>query len=167
MVAEGEQRNVGIWLLRLWVSAILIGGAVAVHTQSPLSKLHCPPYEQQTNDRALPDNCASFDVLVLQSWNDLSRGIGGAIDRNRDNITAVSTFVVALFTVSLWYVTWRMVRVAQMQRIDMVRAIEASEVVAQAAEKSAQAALGFLATRVEIDGVDTLYGHTFIPDPWS
>lgn len=144
----------GTWLLRLWILSILIGGAVAVHTQAPLSKLHCPSYEQQTTDRAPQGNCATFDVLVLQSWNDLSRAIGGVIDQNRDDITAVSTLVVALFTVSLWYVTWRMVRIAQLQRIDMVRAIEASEVVAQAAEKSAEAALGVEIPRLAVQNIE-------------
>jgi hypothetical protein len=54
-------------------------------------------------------------------------------------ITALAGIVVAFFTGTLWWVTYGMVRIAKDQRVDTLRAVEASESAALAAQSAAEA----------------------------
>jgi hypothetical protein len=126
--------------LGAWIATILLGWAVLFHTQAALVTTHCPPNEQTTQDYATPENCASLGVLFARSADDFRSATGEFIDRNRDDITAVSTLVVAVFTGTLWWVTWGMVRIAGDQRADALRSIKASEEAARAAESAAKTA---------------------------
>jgi hypothetical protein len=123
VVEHKPQNPSGTWFLWLWMAGIMVILAVIFHTQAPLVALNCPPYEQQTKAQTAPEDCASVNVLVVRSWTDLRRGTGRLVRHYRDDITAISTLIVAIFTCTLWWVTLRMVRVAQDQRADTRRAI--------------------------------------------
>jgi hypothetical protein len=130
----------GQWLIRTCVVIILATVAVGLHTQAPLITSVCPHLERNQHNRAAPENCASPDVLVVRSIRDLWLGTGAVIHGNRDDINALSTIAIAIFTCTLWWVTWGMVRIAKEQRADVLRSIKASEITANAAMKSADVA---------------------------
>jgi hypothetical protein len=134
------ERPAGTWLIWCWMAMCAILLAVMYHTQAPLVTLDCLHDVQNKQAKATPENCASLTVLFLRSWHDLIVGTGSFIDRNRDDITAISALVVAIFTGTLWWVTWGMVRIAKDQRTDALRSIKAAETAALAAEKSAMVA---------------------------
>jgi hypothetical protein len=142
-----------------WMAVILICGAASFHTQAPLATLHCPPDERQANTQSHQEGCASFDVLFARSMADLQAGIGDFIHQNRDDIIAVSTLVVAIFTGTLWWVTWGMVRIAKDQQIDTKLALEVAKQSADAATKSANAVLGvelprFTVSRIYLNKIE-------------
>jgi hypothetical protein len=58
--------------------------------------------------------------------------------QNRDDINALSTVAIALFTGTLWWVTWNMVGIARREREDFLRSVEAAE----EANKISREALG-------------------------
>jgi hypothetical protein len=64
-------------------------------------------------------------------------------------VTALAGVVVAVFTGTLWWVTWGMVRLAKEQRTDTLRAVTASEAAAIAAQAAADA------TRKSVDLIPT------------
>jgi hypothetical protein len=125
--------------LWLWITATLICGAIDFHTRAPLATLHCRPYEQQTNNQTSTERCTTFDIRFARSADDLWGTIGGFIHRNRDDITAISTLIIAIFTGTLWWVTGGMVSIAKDQRLDMLRSIKVSEDAAEAAKIAAEA----------------------------
>ena len=61
-------------------------------------------------------------------------------DANAGAITGLAGVVVAVFTGTLWWVTWSMVSIANQQRSDMLRSVAASEKGAIAASQSANLA---------------------------
>ena len=61
-------------------------------------------------------------------------------DANAGAITGLAGVVVAVFTGTLWWVTWSMVSIANQQRSDMLRSVAASEKSAIAASQSANLA---------------------------
>lgn len=154
----------GTWFLYLWILAILLGGTVAVHTQAPLSALRCSTHEEQISDRTRQDQCASFEILALRTWNDLSEEASGFVHRILDFITALSTLAIAYFTYTLWRANQDMVRVANMQRTDTIRAIEASEAAARAAERSAEASVGVEIPRLAVESIEFInFGAANLP----
>jgi hypothetical protein len=80
--------------------------------------------------------------LFARSAYDFRTAIGSFVERNRDDITAISTLVVAVFTGTLWWVTWGMVKITKEQRVDLLRSVNAAESAAGAANLSASAAIG-------------------------
>ena len=98
------------------------------------------PREQLSNSQYDKEACATFGVLFIRSWHDLTSTVGGFIHDNRDDITVVSTMAVAIFTGTLWWVTWGMVRIAKEQRGDLLRSVEASEIAAREAQALAELA---------------------------
>lgn len=123
----------GQWLIRCWIAATLALIAVGFHTQAPLIALQCPPHDSKKYDYPAPENCAALDVLVAISVHDLWLGTGRFIHRNRDDINAVSTLAIAVFTFTLWWVNQGMIRIAREQRADTLRAVKAAEDAAEAA----------------------------------
>ena len=61
------------------------------------------------------------------------------IDTNSDLVTAAATAVIAIFTFSLWWATYRMMKVVREQSIDMKDSIVAAQKAARAAQDSANA----------------------------
>jgi hypothetical protein len=126
-MAEHEiERPPGTWFVWLWVTGCLILLAVISHTQAPLVTLDCPHDKQKAQGQTAQNNCAPIDVLLVRSWTDLRRGIGRNVRHYRDDIIALSTLIVAVFTGTLWWVTYGMVRIAKEQRGDTLLAIEAA-----------------------------------------
>ncbi len=68
-------------------------------------------------------------VAVIKDW----------IDTNSDLITAAATVVIAIFTFSLWWSTYKMMKVVREQSRDMKASIAVAQKAADAAEKSAKA----------------------------
>ena len=81
-----------------------------------------------------------FYILTARSAADLLRGARTVIHRNRDDITAISTVVVAIFTGTLWWVTWGMVCIAKDQQADVKESLRISGDAVEAAKRSAEAA---------------------------
>lgn len=65
---------------------------------------------------------------------------GIVADKNNGAITALAGVAVALFTFTLWLVTWDMVKIASRQREDILRSIVAAERSAEASLKQADIA---------------------------
>jgi len=143
----------GQWLIRVLIIGALGVIAVGFHTQAPLAMLHCPPNEYQNDGQTEPENCAPLYILGIRSVSDLWTGTGEFIERNREDINALSTVAIAVFTGTLWFVTWGMVRIAKDQRTDTLRAIAASARAAAAAEQSAEAAIGVELPRILIHDI--------------
>ena len=73
---------------------------------------------------------------------DLWRGSGGFIHRNRDDINAVSTLAIAIFTFTLWWVNRGMMRVARDQHAEMEKTTVAAQTADEAAKRLADAVIG-------------------------
>lgn len=154
MAEQKRSRPAGAWLVWSWVAMCLILLAVISHTQAPLVALDCPYNEQDAQSQSSQDNCAALPILFLRSWNDLTDGIGGFIHRNRDDITAASTAVIAIFTCTLWWVTWRMVRLAEGQQSDMRESLRIAGISADATKSLADAALAMELPVVLLSHID-------------
>lgn len=92
--------------------------------------------EYKNNNYCHKDNfekeqCATYDVMLVFFWK-----IGKFLDEHNGAISAISGLIVAGFTGTLWWVTWGLVRVANDQRIDSLRSIDAAVRAAIAAEGS-------------------------------
>jgi hypothetical protein len=127
-------RGRGTWFVWGWIACAILILCVMWHTQAPLITLDCSPSEDKTQNKTISENCATIDVLFVRSWTDLRHNAGWLVHHYRDDITAISTLVVAIFTGTLWWVTSRMVRVAEEQRSDTLRSIKATERQAHIAE---------------------------------
>jgi hypothetical protein len=77
-----------------------------------------------------------------------------AANKNNGALTALAGIVVAIFTGTLWWATRGMLRIADKQRADMLKAIKAGEIAARAAERSAE--VGVEIPCIAIQGIEFL-----------
>jgi hypothetical protein len=98
----------GLWIIRICVAAILGLVVTGIHAQAPLVTLNCPPHKNNQYDYPEPENCASPDILISLTILDLWHGTGVFIRENRDDINALSTMAIAVFTFTLWRSTRRL-----------------------------------------------------------
>jgi hypothetical protein len=130
----------GVWVGRA-VSVVIMGLVLAsIHTQAPLAASPGPTTSAQGTGQPSPEACPPPAHLVAGSITDAWTDVGHLITRDRDDITALATLVVAVFTGTLWWTTKGMMQVAEDQRRDSLEAIAASKLAAEAARKSAEVA---------------------------
>ena len=98
----------GQWTIRTSIAIVLALLATLYHTQAPLIALRCPPGNGQETSYNNTESCAAPPQLIVRSVSDLWIGMGAFININRDDITAASTFTIAIFTLTLSWSTRRL-----------------------------------------------------------
>lgn len=115
----------------LWIVVFLcllgfVGYMISDAEQTSQGK---PSYKHQATERHGNDkNYAAYDVSLVTVGQ-----IGKFLDEHNGAITALSGIAVAVFTGTLWWVTKGMAKLAEREREDTVRSIEAAERSAAAA----------------------------------
>ena len=115
----------------LWAVSILGLIAVGIHMQSPLVELDCPSDKNALYAYPEPKECAPPHILVTSSMSDLWQ----EATAHENDLNAISTLFIALFTGTLWWVTWGMVRIARDQSEDFQASISAAKQAAEAAAR--------------------------------
>lgn len=131
---------------RLWARDLILieFGLVAFLILTPLLSLRVIPTEsprarQSVNCQTRQENDAPCEGVIV--W--VARGIGSFIDADRDDISAISTFVVGVFTfilavstIGLWRETERLAKGADEQSKKLERSIAAVNAQSEAARKA-------------------------------
>jgi hypothetical protein len=113
--------------LWIWMTAIIVCGAVSFHTQAPLAAYHCPLNRGNAANEATPENCATIYILFSRSVSDLWEGSENFIDYYHEHIAALATVVIAIYTVVLGIATIRLWRSADNQLAEFRRSLNIAE----------------------------------------
>lgn len=128
-----------VW--KTWVVALVCIAALSGLVGTSQSFEDCI-HQSKTHKRyeALHDRSSLF-IKPLTRLKLHAACVRETASQNDGAIAGLSGVAVAIFTGTLWWVTWSMVQIAQEQRADTLRAIKATEDNAVAAQKSAEAAI--------------------------
>jgi hypothetical protein len=122
----------GTWFLWFYMASVLMGWGWTAYRQMPLATPECVQQSQEEGGgQAEYEDCAALRRAFVS--------VGSFIDGYHEHIAALSTVIIALYTIILGRATIGLRDAAESQRADTLRAIRAAERAAEAAIRTVQA----------------------------
>jgi len=153
-MAKRQWRTAILWLIGIGGVVFLIGPSASFQEcirQRENTQPYHTPYEE--------------GGIFVKPISQLRLNVACAFVASNENtgaITALAGVVVAIFTGTLWWVTWGMVNIAGKQRTEMMRSIIASEHAALAAKQAAELTLRLNEPQIILESLEL---HGLRPDP--